>query len=73
MLEPREDLIITPRPNTARAEKRGFIVKSRMQAAKALNMPDQFLGELWPDWNDACFEKLRVVDGNDLLDHINVS
>src|SRR5262249_703373 len=73
MLEPREDLIITPRPNTARAEKRGFIVKPRMQAPKALNMPDQFLGELWPDWNDPCFEKLRVVDGNDLIDHINVS
>jgi hypothetical protein len=61
-----------PRPTTARAEKWGFIVMPRMQAAKALNMTNQFLGELWPDWNDACFKKLRVVDGNDLLVHINV-
>jgi hypothetical protein len=32
----------------------------------------QFLAELGPEWHEACFEELRVADGDDLLGQVDV-
>jgi hypothetical protein len=42
------------------------------EKATALDMLHQFLAELWPDRHEACFEELRVLDGDDLLSQVDV-